>query len=81
MKFMHMQTERKRERERGPNLNEKQHNPSTNICVLLCLMMTLIRTESIVCSERGGGVYITGANSAVDSLVIDTDDTKRLDSP
>lgn len=55
--------------------NVEQHNPSTNICVLLCLMMTLIRTEYCLLAEgsrRRRRVYIIPSNSAVDSLVIDT---------
>lgn len=43
--------------------NVEQHNPSTNICVLLCLMMTLIRTEYCLLAgqqeEEEGGVYNT----------------------
>lgn len=44
--------------------NEKQHNPSTNICVLLCLMMmTLIRTEYCLLAgqeeKEEEGVYNT----------------------
>lgn len=47
---MHMQTQCVRAKS-----NEKQHNPSTNICVLLCLMMTLIRTEYCLLEGQGGG--------------------------
>lgn len=52
-----MQTQRARAKS-----EEKQHNPSTNICVLLCLMMTLIRTEYCllaVWKEEEEGVYNT----------------------
>lgn len=43
--------------------NVEQHNPSTNICVLLCLMMTLIRTEYCLLAgqeeKEEEGVYNT----------------------